>query len=283
MSIGRILDLSSAQHPPGASIDWAAVKAAGVTTAIIKATEGTGYTNPFYAQDVAGAKSVGIDVLAYHFASWGLAAAEVEHFISVAGNLARVLDIETGTNVTWIRAFLQGLGVAQGQCMTYGSASTLKDIYAQIPSLAWPAAYGQNYPGWGVLWQFTSSATVAGISGNVDESRWYGTETQYDELFEIYDPTPPQPSNRTEKNMLTHDPKSNGYWGARSNGSVYTFDGAPYIGPLAKYTAEWGIGTATNPVVGIAADGIGGFALLTDSGGAQPNIYNIPANGQYAK
>ena len=47
--------------------------------------------------------------------------------------------------------------------------------------------------------------------------------------------------------MLTHDPKSNGYWGARPNATVYTFDGAPYIGPLAKYTAQWGIGTGRQP------------------------------------
>lgn len=96
-------------------------------------------------------------------------------------------------------------------------------------------------------------------------------------------PVPTPTVNETEKNMLTKDSKSGGYWGARANGSVYTFDGAPYIGPLAKYTAEWGIGTAANPVVGIAADGEGGFALLTDNGGPQPEIYNIPANGQFAK
>jgi hypothetical protein len=73
-----------------------------------------------------------------------------------------------------------------------------------------------------------------------------------------------------------------GYWGVRANGDVYTFDGAQYIGPLPKYLAQWGIGTAANPVVGIAADGQGGFALLADNGGPQPEIYNIPADGQFA-
>ena len=95
-------------------------------------------------------------------------------------------------------------------------------------------------------------------------------------------PVPPAPTYSQESNMLTKDPKSGGYWGVRPNGNVYTFDGAPYIGPLAKYTAQWGIGTPQNPIVGIAADGVGGFALLADNGGAQPNIYNIPASGQYA-
>jgi hypothetical protein len=94
-------------------------------------------------------------------------------------------------------------------------------------------------------------------------------------------PSPP-PTAVKETNMLTHDPKSNGYWGARPNASVYTFDGAPYIGPHATWAAAWGIGTVSNPVVGIAADGVGGFALLTDNGGSQPEIYNIPANGEFA-
>ena len=201
MTVGRIIDVSSNNHPNGAPIDWAQVKGAGVTTAIIKATEGTNYTNPFYAPDVAGAKAAGIDVLAYHFAGWGAAAAEVAYFKSVAGPLARVLDIETSTNVTWTRAFLQTLGLPPDECMTYGSASTLKDFYAQLPSLAWPAAYGQGYPGWGVLWQFTSSALIPGITAKVDESRWYGTGVQYETLFGLYDP-PPEPPSKEENDTV---------------------------------------------------------------------------------
>jgi hypothetical protein len=100
---------------------------------------------------------------------------------------------------------------------------------------------------------------------------------------EILDLAQPQPITTTEANMLTKDPHSGGYWGVRSNASVYTYDGAPYLGPLPKYTQQWGIGTPSNPIVGIAADGAGGFALLADNGGAQPNIYNIPGDGRYAK
>lgn len=202
MAIGRIIDTSSNNHPGNAPIDWVSVKNAGVTTAIVKATQGTNYTNPFYASDVAGAKAAGLDVLAYHFAGFGAAASEVAYFKSVAGSLARIVDIETSTNVTWTRAFIQTLGLPPDQCMTYGSASTLKDFYQQLPSLAWPAAYGQGYPGWGVLWQFTSSASIPGIVGSVDENRWYGTEVQYETLFGLYDP-PPEPPDPKENPTVT--------------------------------------------------------------------------------
>ena len=60
---GKIIDLSSNNPHP---IDFNAVKASGVTGVIVKATEGTGYTNPFYAQDMAGARAAGLDVAAYH-------------------------------------------------------------------------------------------------------------------------------------------------------------------------------------------------------------------------
>ena len=73
-----------------------------------------------------------------------------------------------------------------------------------------------------------------------------------------------------------------GYWGVRPNADVYTYDGAQYIGPHATWAAFWGIGTPSNPVVGIAADGQGGFALLCDGADpSQPHIYNISADGQY--
>ena len=60
-----LVDLSSNNAHP---IDYAAAKAGGVQAAFVKATQGLGYTNPFYAQDVAGFAAVGVPVLGYHFA-----------------------------------------------------------------------------------------------------------------------------------------------------------------------------------------------------------------------
>ena len=50
------------------SINWTTVKNGGVTFAWTKATEGTGYVNPYFTAQETGAKSVGIYIGAYHFA-----------------------------------------------------------------------------------------------------------------------------------------------------------------------------------------------------------------------
>lgn len=93
---------------------------------------------------------------------------------------------------------------------------------------------------------------------------------------------PAPPSIAKEKEMLAKNTAGTGYWGVRSNANVYTYEGALYHGPHATWAASWGIGTSTNPVVGIAADGKGGYALLTDGADpAQPHIYDIPADDRY--
>ena len=192
MTVGRIVDLSSNNHPGTAPIDWPQVKKAGVTTVLVKATQGVGYTNPWYARDLAGALGQGMDVLAYHFAAFGTVGKEAAHFQAVAGlTRAKVLDSETSTNVAWMNDFLRALGCPPTRLLDYGSASALSGIGGQLRAMLWVAAYGQGYPGYGVMWQFTDAATIPGITGPVDESRWYGTTEQYDRLFGKFDPPPP--------------------------------------------------------------------------------------------
>src|SRR5215217_9484458 len=59
-------DVSRWQH--GSPLTWAAVKASGHSFAFVKATEGSGYTNPYFASDWAGTRNVGLMRGAYHFA-----------------------------------------------------------------------------------------------------------------------------------------------------------------------------------------------------------------------
>ena len=205
------------------------------------------------------------------------------HFwCSKAGNLEQYLDTdltawaEVAGNANYLSVETEGVDT---ESLTPAQVSTVARL------LTWCAnAYG--FPVTGPVPHGTPGFTPHCNPNGSPDPAWGNHpcpgSLRLAQMPTIIAATHPQPS-RTETNMLTHDPKSNGYWGARPNATVYTFDGAPYIGPLAKYTAQWGIGTAANPVVGIAADGNGGFALLTDSGGSQPAIYNIPANGQYAK
>lgn len=182
----RVIDVSGNNTHP---INWAAVKASGVDAVMIKATEGSTYTNPYFAGDRASARAAGLHVAAYHFARFGDAGAEANHFRSVAGADAKVLDAETSSNASWMTAFLSALGEPPEEEMTYGSASTLP---GGIRGLLWSAKWGGAAPAEGeALWQYTDSGTVPGISGAVDESVWMGSDAQYQIFFGGSVPAPP--------------------------------------------------------------------------------------------
>jgi lysozyme len=51
----------------GAPIDWNAVKAAGFSFALIKASDGASYRDPKFLENVLGAKNAGLEIAAYHF------------------------------------------------------------------------------------------------------------------------------------------------------------------------------------------------------------------------
>jgi lysozyme len=184
-----IVDLSSNNGHP---IDYQAAKDSGVIAAIVKATDGTSYVNPYYGADSAGFEAVGVPVIAYHFAEFGDAVAEAAHFVAVAGDRARVLDSETNSNVEWQNEFLSALHLPSNEEMDYGSASTLPR--GGIRALLWPASYGRDY-GFGDAWQFTDAQVVPGIPGLVDASIWRGTQADFDSLFNIAPPALDGPTN----------------------------------------------------------------------------------------
>src|ERR1051325_5761098 len=66
---------SLAQRPLGTdvshyqgTINWTTVKNAGIKFAWAKATESTGYTDPYFTANENNAKAVGIPIGGYHFA-----------------------------------------------------------------------------------------------------------------------------------------------------------------------------------------------------------------------
>ena len=67
------VDAATWQHPADELIDWAEVRAEGASFAIIKATQGDNYTNPWLKRDLAGARAAGLLVGAYHFYESGVA------------------------------------------------------------------------------------------------------------------------------------------------------------------------------------------------------------------
>lgn len=193
----KIVDVSSYQHPNGAAINWAQAVADGVTGVIVKATEGTGYVNPYFAGDVKAAHAAGLPVGFYHFAEPGkhAAADEAEWFLShLRGHrweIKLALDFETsGPHMTdrqleaWARAFNACVHDATGQWPMFYSYSAFiqgLDLGRTIGNGLWLANYGPNdgrrvtvaAPSpWRrvLLHQYTSVGRVGGIQGNVDVS-----------------------------------------------------------------------------------------------------------------
>jgi GH25 family lysozyme M1 (1,4-beta-N-acetylmuramidase) len=197
------VDVASFQGTP----NWGSVYAAGKRFVIAKATEGTTYTNPDYTQQI-GATGSSLVAGAYHFASYGSATAEADHFYAVAsgamkaGYLRPTLDIEgsvpSGWGKTTVSNWVDNFGAevtaksGGASMMVYTSQSYAASYFDSSVTQYnfWIAHYnGQNSqtgsPGtttpfstW-AIWQYTSTGTVSGISGNVDHDVANGTMTGY--------------------------------------------------------------------------------------------------------
>jgi GH25 family lysozyme M1 (1,4-beta-N-acetylmuramidase) len=181
-SNARLFDCS---HHQG-EIDFAKVAAAGYGGVIIKITEGggsTAFVDPQWIDFYAGAGAVGLARGAYHFADLGNAAAEADHFATVASTrhweLLPVGDIEkAGATASWTRSWMAGVRARLGNpwLRIYSSYSLL--THAMNPSgwydahtSIWAARYNTTL-GWDhaglELWQNTDAATIPGVLGHVD-------------------------------------------------------------------------------------------------------------------
>jgi GH25 family lysozyme M1 (1,4-beta-N-acetylmuramidase) len=163
--------------------------------------------DPYFATNRVAAESNRIRVGAYHraFAAGGTtedaradAIAEADVFLGAVGSLQSgelvpVLDIEspfsgmTATTLrTWIRVWVKKVNKRLGRKpMIYTNASswaatgnTLEFAQARYPlwiaewGVSRPSVPASNWAGHGYsVWQYSSSGTVAGISGNVDQDR----------------------------------------------------------------------------------------------------------------
>jgi len=172
-------------------IDWPKVKDAGIQFVYVKASEGSGFVDSRFAANWAGAKAVGLPRGAYHF--WRRAydgAAQAAHFLRTVGadvpELHYVVDVEdtaapkdAAGNQASVDKMLGGL--AGKKVMIYSArwywepwmGGTSK--YSALPF--WVADYrvvsAPLMSGWAdwLIWQYTSSGSVPGISGGVDTNR----------------------------------------------------------------------------------------------------------------
>jgi GH25 family lysozyme M1 (1,4-beta-N-acetylmuramidase) len=187
------IDVASYQGYP----NWASVKSSGKTFAFTKATEGTTYTNPYFATNWARIKSAGLIRGAYHYGRPGTdPVAQANYFCNVvgptSGDLQMTLDIETTDGKSssqvrsWIVAFINQIKARTGRPgIIYtgfyfwrdsaGNGSNLNcplwlAAYVSDPSAYVPAAWPYF-----TFWQYTSSGSVSGVSGNVDRDAFNGS------------------------------------------------------------------------------------------------------------
>jgi GH25 family lysozyme M1 (1,4-beta-N-acetylmuramidase) len=219
------MDISSWQHLGGRSIDWQSVRAAGHSFTIIKATEGTGYVNPYFAGDSVAATSVGLVRAAYHYARPTRpvvtdATAEARYFVATAGTLAGpgvlppVLDLEeTGglspaELIQWTTSWLATVKQLTGRApmiytYRYFWSVDMAGTSAFVGYPLWLADYNATFggtvggwPKWSV-WQYTAGATVPGVYGKVDMNRFNGTTADLLALANGAPVAPPAPPSTT--------------------------------------------------------------------------------------
>lgn len=174
------VDVSTWQHPNGAAIDWHEVASTGVTFAIVKASQGLDWVNPWLERDLDDAKSAGLLVGAYHFYELGVnPEAQAQHAISVlmgqSLELGFYLDWEVGAVDTWqlpdtYGAFLKSAMETRNPTGTYCDISwwtQLKQSNSPIYRL-WLADYNKEVEGKPFMWQDSETGHVKGIQATVD-------------------------------------------------------------------------------------------------------------------
>ncbi|MFD4470261.1 glycoside hydrolase family 25 protein [Rhodococcus sp. NPDC058505] len=186
-------DVASWQHPGGAGIDWFAVRASGHQFAMVKATEGLNYVNPYFVQDGIGMRLAGMVRGAYHYADVRASPEAQAAFFAatafpvVSGGLPPVLDLEDAKGlppaavIDWTRRYLRAVESLTGDkpiIYTYPhfwrTAMANTTEFSHYP--LWIADYnGKNQPGplpggWShwTFWQYTDSGRIPGVNAAID-------------------------------------------------------------------------------------------------------------------
>src|SRR5579883_1375240 len=174
-----------------ANTNWFSVKQAGNSFAFVKATEGTGYTNPDFDTDWVGIHNAGLVRGAYHFFHPGDdPVALANFFLSVVGTLHNgdlppMLDWEVTDGQPWsvvfanTKAWLDQVEQATGRTPVIYTYSAFFGAQPPAEFSRYPlfiADYGPSCPSvpapWNswVLWQYADHGAVPG-----DADKFNGT------------------------------------------------------------------------------------------------------------
>ncbi|CAM3280117.1 GH25 family lysozyme [Nocardioides dubius] len=180
------IDASHHQGP----IDWKKVAGDDIEFAYLKASEGSSFTDPRFADNRRQAQAAGLRVGGYHYFSiCSPGAPQAAHFITVLGEqgdrrttLPPAVDLELGGNCAQpparadllreVKVFIDDVERATERDVVVYAYPDFEERYhltAALDRRLWVRLLGEQEPGtdwW--LWQKSDSARVDGVSGNVD-------------------------------------------------------------------------------------------------------------------
>ena len=178
--VAKGIDVSMHQE----TVNWSAVAADGYSFAFIRVGSAKSGLDPYFAQNMAGAAAAGLKTGVYLYsyaATVEGAMAEAQFTLAAIApftvNMPVVYDIEdeihknmsTQELVSLVTAYCSVIENAGYYPMVYSNKNMLTTQIGAVPYDVWVAQYSDTceYPN-PAFWQFTSSGSVNGISGNVD-------------------------------------------------------------------------------------------------------------------
>lgn len=183
------------------TVDWPVLKATGISFVYIKATQGSDYPDPQFAQNWRSAAKEGIIRGAYHFYQPGQdPKAQAEFFLKVAnpqkGDLVPVLDIEVAEKrspeqlAADIKLWLETVRARIGRYPIIYTDRAFWEASIQADFSMYPLWIAEwetnrspllpgNWTNW-VFWQYSSTATVPGVpsKNKVDLDCFQGTSLE---------------------------------------------------------------------------------------------------------
>ncbi len=182
-------------------LDWVALKAAGVSYAFTKATQGDNVTDPYFTKNWPAMKAAGVVRGAYHFFRPAIdAARQAAFFLQTVtleqGDLPPALDVESSGGLTpaalalAIQTCLNEIERLSGMRPIIYTGPNFWNMSVAVPNApAWTSDYLlwiANYTtalkptlpkGWTTWanWQYTDQGKLNGCSTTVDLDRYNGT------------------------------------------------------------------------------------------------------------
>ena len=224
------IDIASWQK----GIDLARAKREGISFAIVKTTEGTGYVNPEAKRQLDGAQAADMVVAQYHFLTTADPAAQARHIIANSrAGVPIAIDFEhnpqTGVLPSWataqrvrdlIKSKFPSVGIYTNQSdwtkagqphldgwdwfwkaqYAYNEGGTPATVYNRAPNWGWGAQGGKTPD----IWQFTDKAAVAGMA--VDGNAYRGSPAQLRAL--LYKTTSTKEIAMTDFDKINREYKS---------------------------------------------------------------------------